>query len=293
MLNKVFFLSGLFLLICPQSLYALDWQIIHEQSENTSVAAAQEKVMNSREALDDLYLLGLVYLNGYEKEKALSVFLRMLPLDEDCYEAKWGKAEVMRREYELDSSRSLLKQLINEHPEFSPSYISLAYIKFNLQDYRETSRLALKVIKQGKDNVDAINLARAYLIYAGAKGMIAHYGGPISKVAHGTQIFPNLKRAQEIAPDTAGVFFGFGAFYLLAPSIIGGDIDKAKDYLERAINKDPNFADAYVRLAQAHRAKGDIDKYNEYLDKALALDPGNFLANDIKNRTCDFICIKE
>jgi Tfp pilus assembly protein PilF len=77
---------------------------------------------------------------------------------------------------------------------------------------------------------------------------------------------------------------------MLAPAIIGGDLDKAKDYLEKAIKADPLLVDAYVRLAQLYKARADMQAYQAYLGKALAIDPQDELALDIKNGTCHFIC---
>ncbi len=290
---KKLFLAFFLVCLFASKAYCLEWQKIHEMSEGMAVKPAEEKARLSKNSLDDLYLLGLVYLNEYEEEKALVAFSKMLKVDKDSIEARWGKAEVLRRQYDLDQSQSLLREIIENNPGFSPAYISLAYIKYNLRDYRETARLALVVIKQDKDKVDLSNRARAYLIYGGAKGMIAHFGGPIDKIIHGTQVMPNIKRAQEIRPDTAEVYFGLGVFYLLAPPIAGGNINKAKDYLEKSIQRDPKFADSYVRLAQLYKFQGDMYKYKQYLDKALELDPKSFLAKDIQSRACNFICIEE
>jgi len=121
--------------------------------------------------------------------------------------------------------------------------------------------------------------------------MIAHNGGPIVKILNGTQVFPHLDRARKLLPDSAQVYFGLGAYYLLAPGIAGGDLDKAQAHLLRAITLDPKLADAYVRLAQVYKARGNEAKYEYYLNKALEIDPKNVLANDIKNKKCDFVCI--
>ena len=121
--------------------------------------------------------------------------------------------------------------------------------------------------------------------------MLAYYGGPFAKMLHGTAIFPNLKKAERLQPDSPAVLFGLGSFYFLSPKIIGGNINKAEEYLKKAIAGDPLFVDAYVRLAQVYKNKGEREKYNEYMQKAMKIDPENALAFDEKSGKCKFICI--
>jgi len=124
----------------------------------------------------------------------------------------------------------------------------------------------------------------------GVKGMIAHYGGALSKVINGTAVLPNLKTAEKLQPEFSGVKFGLGSFYLLAPSLAGGDLGEAQKYLEEAVKIDPLFADAYVRLAQLYKIKGDTRRYNGYINKALEIDPKNELTLDVSSGKCKFIC---
>jgi tetratricopeptide (TPR) repeat protein len=183
-----------------------------------------------------------------------------------------------------------LKELIKLKPDFSPAIITLAYIKYTKLELDEAVRLASKVINQGPGNVDLSNFVRAYLIYGGTKGLIAHRGGPLSKVINGTVVLSYLKKAQSLQPDSAGVLLGMGSFYLLAPTFAGGDLEKAQDYLGKAIAADPLSADAYARIAQLYMFKGDNQKYGEYLNKAQEIDPKSELTLDIKSGECKFVC---
>ena len=144
----------------------------------------------------------------------------------------------------------------------------------------------------GQDKVDETNFVRAHCLYAGAKGMIAHYGGPLSKALNGAAVMRHIKIAGKIQPESAAVYFGLGSYYLLIPAIFGRDLDKAQGYLTQAITIEPKMADVYVRLAQVYRMRGSEKEFQMYLDKALEIDPGNELALDIKTQTCKFICVQ-
>ncbi|MFA4984180.1 MAG: tetratricopeptide repeat protein [Candidatus Omnitrophota bacterium] len=269
---------------------AMDWKKLHEAADKTMPSDAFMRVQANPTSVKDLYILGLIYLNQHKDAQARNMFSEILKMQPDLLEARWGTAEVLRREHELKKSRKILEEIIKSEPKFSPAYISLAYIDYLEGDFEGAASLAEKVLKQGREAVDLSNYVRAYLILGGAKGMIAHYGGPLSKVINGTAVLPNLKKAQELKPNSPEVFFGMGGFYLLAPGLAGGDINLAIVYLEKAVKADPMFADAYVRLGEAYKIKGNNAKHELYLRKALEIDPKNELALDARSGRCKFIC---
>ncbi|HTY44691.1 MAG TPA: TRAP transporter TatT component family protein [Patescibacteria group bacterium] len=270
--------------------YAWQWQRLHEEADKKDVAAALTKTKLDSGSLQDLYVLGLAYLNQHRDKEAGALFSRIITAEPGNLEARWGLAEVARRQHKLKESEEQLKAIIRADPAFSPAYISLAYLQYIKAEFEAATVSAYKVIKQGRSKVDLSNFTRAYLIYGGAKGMVAQYGGPLSKAINGPAIYPSLKKAESLQSNSPAVFFGLGSFYLLAPSLIGGDMDRAGMYLEKAVKVDPLFVDAYVRLAQWYKIKGDNQKYQEYLEKALAIDPQSEVALDIKSGRCRFIC---
>jgi len=272
------------------SSYALDWPAMHEKADKLTADQAKVEAAAASDSLEALYVLGLSCLNEHKDDQAAAAFQKMFEADSSSIEAKWGLAEVNRRKYKTNEAKNALWTLTQSEPGFAPAFISLAYIKYNLQEYDEALKLSQTVIDLGKDKVDAANYSRAFLISAGSRGMLAHYGGPIAKLVQGLRVMPELKTAQKILPESAQVYFGLGAYYMLAPRLAGGDIKLAQVYLKKTVELDPGFADAYARLAQLYKAGGDEAKYNEYLEKALQIDPQNFLAADIKSGRCKYVC---
>ena len=152
---------------------ALEWKSLHEEADEKNLKDALASLNRNPESLADLYILGLVYLNLHKNKNADKVFGKMFALDPESVEAKWGLAEVLRRRKDIEKSQELLNNIIDSNPDFSPAYISLAYLKYTQTEFKQAIRLALRVQKQGKDNVDLSNYTRSYLIFSGAKGMIA------------------------------------------------------------------------------------------------------------------------
>ncbi|MBU2102902.1 MAG: hypothetical protein ABH865_04185 [Candidatus Omnitrophota bacterium] len=289
-----FFWLSLFLILSllffSYPCFAFDLRALHEEADRTSSAEALARTARSKNSPDAWYVLGLTYLNEHKDDLARSAFGRVHSMNPASVAGRWGEAEVLRRKHQLRESEKILHDIIVQSPQFSPAYITLAYIKFTNTDYAIAVSLAKKVIAQGKENVDINNYTRAYLIVAGSRGMLAHYGGPIAKVTQGTRVFSMLKKAESFQPFSSGVYFGLGSFYFLAPFFVGGNIDIAAEYFIKAITADPLFADSYARLAQVYKLKNDTVRYHDLIKKALDIDPGNELALDVQSGRCSFIC---
>ncbi len=259
-----------------------DWKALNEEAEALSVAQAEAQARGPSPSAEALYRLGLVYLDAYKVAEAQEAFEKTLKIDPRNVGGRWGLAEVLRRQHKLKETEEALEALIKEYPDFAPAYISLGYMLYEKQDYGRSVGLGNKVIRMGREKVDTTNYVRALLTVGGAKGMIADRGGPVSKLMNGLQVLPYLKKAEGIQPEKAGVLFGLGSFYLLAPGFAGGDKQKGFEYLNKAAAADPLFPDVFARLAQGYKMQGDLAKAKEYLAKARALDPQNFLVRRVE-----------
>lgn len=271
--------------------YAADWKDLHSKADVISLVEAQQALKIKSFTITDAYVLGLVHLNLHQDELAYQVFKAILEKVPNSIEAKWGMAEALRRKHDLKNAEDLLNEVFKVNPQFIPALISLAYIKYFQMEFNLSVRLALKVIQQGQDGSDLSNYVRALSMYAGSKGMLAHYGGLFSKAIDGIAVKPNLDRALRLQPNSPEALFGMGSFYLLAPRIAGGDKSKAEGYFNQAIKVDPYFADVYVRFAQLAKINGNKEKYDLYMSKALELDSQNELAIDTISGRCKFICV--
>lgn len=275
-------LTLFFLFVHTFCAHALDWRALHEKADQMTLSEARNILHETPDSLEKMYTLALVYLNLYNIIEAKRLFQQMLEIGPSSVEAQWGIAEVLRREHKIKEGRPILERVIEADPSYAPAYITLGYMLFETKEYYESIRLAHKVLKMGRENVDPTNYARAYLIIGGANGMIADDGWAFAKLFRGTQVLPYLKKAQRLQPNSAGVLFGLGSFYLLAPRFAGGDKKKAFEYLHRVIEIDPRFVDAYARLAQGYKIEGDDAQAKRFLAKAFELDPQNELTLTIK-----------
>lgn len=196
--------------------------------------------------------------------------------------ALWAKAEIFRRAYKFNDSEKILGRVLAESPGYVPAMVTLAYIRYHDNDFRE----ALALLKQALSfpDLDRENKAMVYMLIGSVNAKRAKQGGFLSKVAYGTRILGYFEKARSFAPELPEVRLGLGSFYLLAPKIAGGNIDLAIEELEYAVKLTPDFATANARLAQAYRQKGDIQKYEIYIRRAKQLDPHNEVVREIEQK---------
>jgi tetratricopeptide (TPR) repeat protein len=59
-----------------------------------------------------------------------------------------------------------------------------------------------------------------------------------------------------------------------------GNYNRAIAHYNKAIDRDPKYAFAYIGRGDAHRANGDLDRAISDYDKAARVDPGNPTARE-------------
>jgi len=223
---------------------------------------------------------GLSLLKNRRDKEALAVFETVLLAEPDNLDALWGKAEVLRRSRDYQEAEEILNKILSKTPKHVSSLISLAYIRYKDDRLKESFELVSRALKSGE--LYRETRALAYMMLGSINGRRSAKGGFLSKVRYGTKIKSYFLKAKKLAPDLPEAHLGLGTFYLLAPAIAGGNLDKAIEELEFAVKIAPDFATVNARLAQAYKKKGLVDKYNFHLGRAETLDPQNEALQEIK-----------
>jgi tetratricopeptide (TPR) repeat protein len=94
-----------------------------------------------------------------------------------------------------------------------------------------------------------------------------------------------VTRAVELAPKSALAWLskGVGNYYL--PATFGGGTDKAIADLEKAVELDPNSADAHLWLGIALRKAGRNAEARKAIERSLALNPDRKWARQQLDKT--------
>jgi len=277
-----FFAAGILLLvlcilmsgypICP-------FLTAHFKKNSPAFGNRETRTLATEEAAPSL-ARALELLRIRDDKQALSGFEAILLKDPDNLSAMWGKAEIKRRRRDYIEAEDILKKVISRDPGHAASLISLAYIRCNSGKLNEALELSNRALSS--DEATQQDKAMAYMMLGTINNRLSSQGWLLSKIRYGTQIKRYFLRARELSPELPEVHLGLGSFYLLAPGIAGGNLDKAIEELEYAVRIAPGFATANARLAQAYRKKGDMDKYRFYKDRASGLDPQNEVLVELK-----------
>jgi len=227
------------------------------------------KGVNIAKTIDD----GLSLLEKRKDKLALDEFEKVLAVQPQNIDALWGKAEVLRRERKFNEAEKILIEILEQNPKHIPSLTSTCYLSYYNDKLNEAMKMAKGLLN--RLDIDSRNKAIVYILMGSINAKRSSKGGFFSKISYGTQIKGYFQKAVSLAPELPEAHLGLGSFYLLAPSIAGGNLDKAIEELELAVKLAPDFATANVRLAQAYKKKGDLNKYQFYIQRAQELDQNN------------------
>ncbi len=237
--------------------------------------------LRKADAAESMELNSAIELLKARKDKeAGAAFEIILRQDPENPQALWGKAEILRRLRKFKESEAVLNRIFEKGPDNASALITLAYIRYMEDNYKQALAAIKRALKS--KNLERENEALAYMMMGTINSGRSSKGWLLTKINYGMKIKSYFLKAKELAPELPEVHLGLGIFYLKAPPLMGGNIDKSIEELETAIKLTPEFATANARLAQAYKKRGNLAKYNLYLQKATQLDPGNEVLQELK-----------
>jgi arylsulfatase A-like enzyme/Tfp pilus assembly protein PilF len=272
---------------------------------------AEKKIKNvlgkDPSVLEARYILGNIYSKQKKYDEAIEEFRKALEVDPDYYEAIFGMAMTYKKGGMFDEAIVGFKRMVEMDPKDTKSFLHLGDI------YHERGQLeeAKNYLKSGiainpEAPVFHNKLGAVYLklnMYEEAEQEIrkalsieisiplsnAHFNMALLHEARGEidQAILEYEREQEISPFNCMPDFNLGLLYTKSK-----ELDKAIKELESCIEKDEEYAAAYVFLAKTYMDAGKaLDEAENLAKKGLALEPdlrttilAHFVLADIYNR---------
>lgn len=139
--------------------------------------------------------------------------------------------------------------------------------------FEEAANLAEKAVKE-KENSDAHRLlADSYM-------RLMRYKGVLFAITKGSQLLKILNKAVSLDVHNYEALNSLGIYYLNAPDIGGGDLDKGINALKQALESKDELDNyiSYVWLAIAFDKKGDTRTARKYAKYASDIYPNGGMA---------------
>ena len=235
----------------PEIRKAFRYQEIEQPSK---MIPALEKAAQGEE---NLYYLGLGYINAGDLDKALATFEKGINADDKNPLPVAGKGHVLILQKKAAEGKALLAKAADMNR------------KKTAAQWEAIGRAYLADSKFLLDAIAALEKAKA--IDSGDPEVHMLLGDAYLQQNQGGQSVSSYERAASADPTWAAPLFKITKVYQRSRNN-----DIVMDYLQRAVKVDPNFAPAYQQLGEAYYLQKKADLAVEALKKYIAIseNPG-------------------
>jgi tetratricopeptide (TPR) repeat protein len=171
--------------------------------------------------------------------------------------------EMIRNNQDAEAKTHLMELYAknNRHPEVN---FYLATLALKLKD-------AEKALEYLDTAIEAdASVAKYHLMRGNAYGMKAQTGSMFSAMIDAPKVKTNFQKAVELKPDYLQARFALFQYYLMAPGVMGGSNDKAKELADATVQYDPFTANAMLAFYYL-RAEEDLSRAEAALNKSLQI----------------------
>ncbi|RJP77615.1 MAG: tetratricopeptide repeat protein [Candidatus Zixiibacteriota bacterium] len=162
-------------------------------------------------------------------------------------------------------ARAELEAIVKQQPKNARAYAYLGRIAFA---ERDTDR-AVKWLKKAVDLEETSSQYYAWLGYA--YGQDAQHGNPLGRLAAARKCKSSLEKAVNLDPQNHAARMGLMEYYLQAPSVAGGDKEKALAEAETLRRQDPLLG--HRAFALIYEVEEQYDLARREYDQAIAAYP--------------------
>jgi tetratricopeptide (TPR) repeat protein len=154
--------------------------------------------------------------------------------------------------------------------------------KYDDKQYRPLLEAADSLLER---SASKLQLPETYALRSSVLGQMIG-SNPIRGMTLGPRSSNAMDRALALGPNNPRVWLLRGIGAMFTPSMFGGGVDKAEEYLNKALALFPNdrpapsmpawgYAEAYIWMGQVHKRRDRIDDARQAFKRALELQPDN------------------
>ena len=265
------------------------------------IAKAESSLQNAeKRGVADAEFYNLKGMTLYRQNKnaeALAAFEKALSIEGRNPTAKYYRAAVLDRMNQPDQSIVAYRETVAIAPEYAPAWFDLGVISYNKGDYPGAEKAYKEAIRIDPDYYQAhANLASTYrqmerfaeanaeykLAEVGIKDnpdLYSEWGYCLGKTNEWDKSVARLEQARKLSPnavDDSNVGWGYynsaqADKQAKKDAEATAKLQKSKESLQSAVQKDPKLDAAYMNLGSTNNALGDFEAAVAALNIALSL----------------------
>ena len=243
---------------------------------NISFAKMALRAGNTEKAKDYLFKLINKYpesyighktlAEAYEKEEKYSVaideYIRASDLNKKDITLNYHIAKLLNKEERTDEAIIMLQDVLKKKPEYYDATDLLGEILYTQERFKEAINVYMNALRYNPGNYDLYyNLGMVYTM---------------------VNDFQRAKEFYQKAAEINSLLYN-AKLSLGQIALIAGDLDDAEKYFEESIKGEDVEAGSYYYLAQVAILKGEKEKAINYMNIAVELDPNIY--NKVQKET--------
>ncbi len=196
----------------------------------------------------------------------------------ELYETRHLKKE------NLIESFQILSDIVRNEPDNLRANYELSKVYYLLGDNAEKKEEKLQYYEKGMEyGKRAISLdknsAWAHFWYMVNLGRTGQTKGVLNSLSLVPEIKKEIETVLKLDPAHTGAMDAGAMLYYELPGLMGGNLNKSIEYLNRGIAIDSNYTILYVDMAKVYIKKKDYEKARWFLNKVLEIQNPTYQAD--------------
>ncbi|MEO0185328.1 MAG: tetratricopeptide repeat protein [candidate division WOR-3 bacterium] len=215
--------------------------------------------------------IGFVMLNAQNSDKLLAQAIQL-------YETRHLDKDNLTKSYEI------LSGLVENEPGNLRANYEFSKVHYLLGDNAEKKEEKLNFYARGMEyGKKAIaldkNSAQAHFWYMVNLGRSGQTKGVLNSLSLVPEIKKEIETVLKLDPKHTGAMDAGAMLYYELPALMGGNLNKSIEYLNKAISIDSNYTILYVDMAKVYIKKKEYEKARWFLNKVLEIQNPTYQAD--------------
>jgi len=198
----------------------------------------------------------------------------------------------------LDNGYSILEGIVKNDAKNVRAFYELSKVCYLLGDRAKEKDAKLELYYNGRDyGRKAVDLddgsPDAHFWYMVNIGRVGQTKGVLNSLVLVPDVRKEIERVLEIDPKHIGALDAQAMLYYELPGLLGGNINKSIESLNKGIALDSNYALLYVDMGKACIKKKDYEKARWYLNRVLTIEAATYEADFVLDDKPDALRLLE